>query len=568
MCLTVLDKIIKKNNISLNQISRIEVGTETLIDKSKSVKTHLMDLFKESSNNDIEGITVINACYGGISAILNTFNWLFSKYYDKKYAIVICGDIASYSKGSARPTGGAGTIGILLGLGGSLLLENIRASYMKNVYDFYKPNPISEYPTVDGHHSLECYLEALYNCLFNYMNKKGVIDYKNDFFGFHCPYSKLVEKAFYQLKCFQIYYNYKNNISEICASGENISDEIIKEINENEGKFWQLTKDFQDKIKNIFLNDFKILIEPGLFLCKQLGNLYTGSIFGFLLSLLINFSAKRQSLVGSRIILFSYGSGLASSLLVLDIDNEKYRKIINNNKDIFQRLNERIKVTPFLYESILLKKEKLYLKNDYIPQGKTEDLFEGTFYLTKVDHLWKRYYVQKPFKNYDNDNTDNKNKIEIKDTNNKSDNMIWSGFRKKNIIERQLQIKKLYDNVDIEQFKTGGLNLLRADNLIENCIGVISLPIGLGLNFIINGQKYAIPMSTEEPSVIAAASYAAKIIGENGGFYTNCDNAYMIAQIMYEYDFSKIKNNEKDKEYYITKISGIIQRNKKEIINY
>ena len=176
MCLTVLDKLIKKNNISLSQISRIEVGTETLMDKSKSVKTHLMDLFKNSSNSDIEGITVINACYGGISALLNTFNWLFSKYYDKKYAIVICGDVASYAKGPARPTGGAGTIGILLGLGGSLLLEKIRASYMKNAYDFYKPNPSSEYPVVDGHYSLECYLEALYNCLFNYINKKGIIN--------------------------------------------------------------------------------------------------------------------------------------------------------------------------------------------------------------------------------------------------------------------------------------------------------------------------------------------------------------------------------------------------------
>ena len=491
MCLTVLDKLIKKNNISLSQISRIEVGTETLIDKSKSVKTHLMDLFKDSPYNDIEGVTVINACYGGVSALLNSFNWLFSKYYDKKYAIVICGDIASYSKGPARPTGGAGTIGILLGPGGSLLLEKIRASYMRNVYDFYKPNPNSEYPTVDGHHSLECYLEALYNCLSNYINKKGIINYNNDFFGFHCPYSKLVEKAFYQLKTFQIYYSLNNNLSEIFNNNKDISFEILKEIKETEGKFWKLSKNIQENIKKLYQNDFKKIIEPGLFLCKQLGNLYTGSIFGFLLSLLINFSAKKQSLVGSRIFLFSYGSGLASSLLVLDVDNEKYRRIINNNKDIFKRLNERIKVTPFLYESILLKKEKLYTKNDYLPQGKIEDLFDGTFYLIKVDHLWKRFYSQKPYQ-INNNNIEIKNNIKINDSNNNNNNnnnLIWSGFRKKNIIERQLQIKKLYNNVDIEQLKTGGLNLLRADNLVENCIGVISLPIGLGLK-ICNSNEY------------------------------------------------------------------------------
>ena len=568
MCLTVLDKLIKKNNISLNQISRIEVGTETIIDKSKSVKTHLMELFKDSYNSDIEGVTVLNACYGGISALLNSFNWLFSKYYDNKYAIVICGDNASYGKGPARPTGGCGTIGVLLGKGGSLLLENIRASYMKNAYDFYKPNPSSEYPTVDGHYSLDCYLEALYNCLHNYNNKKGIINYNQDYFCFHCPYSKLVEKAFYQLKCFEIYYNYTNNITEIYNYIKNIDKTIINEIIEKEGKFWKLSKNIQDKIKNNFSNDFKVLIEPGLFLCKQLGNLYTGSIFGFLLSLLLNLSTRRQSLVGSRIFLFSYGSGLASTLLVLDVDNEKYKNIIKNNQDILTHLNERIKVSPYLYESILLKKEKLYLKNNYIPQGKIEDLFEGTFYLTKMDNLWRRFYSQKP---YDKQYNNNKN-INLTDTknNNIENNQIqniWSGFRKKNIVERQLQIKKLYENVDIEKLKNGGLNLLRADNLVENCIGVISLPIGLGLNFIINGQKYVIPMSTEEPSVIAAASFAAKIIGENGGFFTNCDSSYMISQIMYEFD-STIKNKEKDKIHYLKELSNIIKRNKNEIIKY
>ncbi len=174
-------------------------------------------------------------------------------------------------------------------------------------------------------------------------------------------------------------------------------------------------------------------------------------------------------------------------------------------------------------------------------------------------------------KKNDENKTININLIEPKNIYNNNENSqmqnIWSGFRKKNIVERQMQIKKLYVNVDIEKLKNGGLNLLRADNLVENCIGVISLPIGLGLNFIINGQKYAIPMSTEEPSVIAAASFAAKIIGENGGFFTNCDNAYMICQILYEFDF-EMKNKEKDKIHYLEQLSKIIKRNKNEIIKY
>jgi degradative hydroxymethylglutaryl-CoA reductase len=54
--------------------------------------------------------------------------------------------------------------------------------------------------------------------------------------------------------------------------------------------------------------------------------------------------------------------------------------------------------------------------------------------------------------------------------------------------------------------------------MIENCIGKVSVPLGLGLNFLINGRKYSIPMAVEEPSIVAAASSAAKLIAENGGF--------------------------------------------------
>jgi len=58
----------------------------------------------------------------------------------------------------------------------------------------------------------------------------------------------------------------------------------------------------------------------------------------------------------------------------------------------------------------------------------------------------------------------------------------------------------------------GKLSLARADMMVENCVGVLSLPMGLGLNFMINGTKHVIPKAVEEPSVIAAASSAAKFI--------------------------------------------------------
>lgn len=65
LCLTVVQRLLERNNVDLNNIGRLEVGTETIIDKSKSVKSVLMQLFP--GNTDIEGIDTTNACYGTFS---------------------------------------------------------------------------------------------------------------------------------------------------------------------------------------------------------------------------------------------------------------------------------------------------------------------------------------------------------------------------------------------------------------------------------------------------------------------------------------------------------------------
>lgn len=73
-----------------------------------------------------------------------------------------------------------------------------------------------------------------------------------------------------------------------------------------------------------------------------------------------------------------------------------------------------------------------------------------------------------------------------------------------------------------------------ANNMIENQIGEVELPMGIAQNFLINGKTYAIPMATEEPSVIAAASNAAKIINKSGGFVTTTGERLMRGQIVFQ----------------------------------
>jgi hydroxymethylglutaryl-CoA synthase len=106
---------LEKYNIDPKSIGRLDVGTETLIDKSKSTKTLLMDLFAKHGNDDIEGIDNKNA--------FNCVNWIQGESWDGRDAIVMCGDIAIYKEGSARPVGGMGACAMLIGPNAPLVLE-------------------------------------------------------------------------------------------------------------------------------------------------------------------------------------------------------------------------------------------------------------------------------------------------------------------------------------------------------------------------------------------------------------------------------------------------------------
>jgi hydroxymethylglutaryl-CoA reductase len=110
-----------------------------------------------------------------------------------------------------------------------------------------------------------------------------------------------------------------------------------------------------------------------------------------------------------------------------------------------------------------------------------------------------------------------------------------SKFYKANIPQRLETLRERgFLNQDDHRDLLQGTNTLtaeEADKMIENVIGVFSLPIGVGLNFVINHKPYIIPMVVEEPSIIAAVSSAAKIISNCGGFTSNSDEPIMIGQI-------------------------------------
>ena len=109
-----------------------------------------------------------------------------------------------------------------------------------------------------------------------------------------------------------------------------------------------------------------------------------------------------------------------------------------------------------------------------------------------------------------------------------------SGFYKLSPKERLQQVKDFAGLTDEEVSllsNTGSLPLDMADRMIENVIGTMATPLGIGVNFLINNRDYLIPMAIEEPSVVAAASYAAKMVRDGGGFYASSTSPVMIGQV-------------------------------------
>ncbi len=132
-----------------------------------------------------------------------------------------------------------------------------------------------------------------------------------------------------------------------------------------------------------------------------------------------------------------------------------------------------------------------------------------------------------------------------------------SGLYKRSLAERQAIARDWADlsAKDLQSLEEGGLALHEADLMIENVIGRYSLPFGVATNFLINDIDYLIPMVIEEPSVVAACSFAAKLFRAGGGFQASSDDSLMTGQIQ----LLDVKDR--------GRVVGAIERHKAEILN-
>lgn len=397
ICMTALHRLIERHQVDLHDVGRLEVGTETIIDKSKSVKTFLMTLFAKEGATDIEGIDTTNACYGGTAALLNAVNWVESSAWDGRKAIVVAGDIAVYGKGPARPTGGAGAVAMLIGPDAPLVFDQgVRASYMTHAYDFYKADLVSEFPQFDGKLSIKCYLSALDNCYNLYCKKMRKInpDFKGllslDGMLFHCPYSKLVQKSLGRV-CFNDFLNAPDDKREQQFPG-------LSELKNHKLEETYFDRDVEKAFMTYSHDLFESKTKPSLYVAKNVGNMYTPSLYGGLASYLT--SKKTEKLIGKKIGLFSYGSGLASTMFSLHISSDmsagsKLEKLINGLRACVDLLEERECVEPTRFSELTDVRTRNYHTAPYKPSGSIDKLFSGTYYLIEIDDERRRTYDRK-----------------------------------------------------------------------------------------------------------------------------------------------------------------------------
>ncbi|WP_257454873.1 hydroxymethylglutaryl-CoA synthase [Archangium lipolyticum] len=328
---------------SAEDVAMLVVGTETAVDHSKPVSSYVQGLLGLSTRCRV--FETKHACYGGTAALQLALDWVRSGSAKGKKALIICSDIARYGVGTpGEPTQGAGAVALLVSDKPKLLaLEAGKTGvYANDVMDFWRPL-YSKDAVVDGHYSVQCYLDALEGAYKGYQEAVGDAGgeglYSDRFAAlvYHVPYGKMSRKAHRHVRT---------------LDGDKDADA-----------------------------SFDKLVGPSLVLPSQVGNIYTGSMYLALASLL---SSAREDLTGKRVGLFSYGSGSCAEFFSGVVQPEAQARV--KALGLENLLEKRRALSIPEYEQIMAAREKL----DEKPTEETPG--QGFRYLGTRDH--KRIYAR------------------------------------------------------------------------------------------------------------------------------------------------------------------------------
>lgn len=309
----------------IENIDLVLFTTESGIDYSKSAATHLISILK--LKNNVRAVEMKQACYATTAALNFAKGHILQNPNSK--VLILASDIAKYGVATTgEPTQGAGAVAILVTSNPKILtLENSAGFYALDTYDFWRPDGL-DYALVDGQYSNEMYQKLFLETFNDYQNKTKLTI--NDFkaMTFHIPYSKLGLKT-------------------------------LMSVTANE----ELINNYQ---KATIYN-------------KEVGNIYTGSLFLSLISLLEQGSMK----AGERIGLYAYGSGSVaeffSGILTTNYQEHLLKSLHENN---FKK-RRALKIEE--YEQLIIYKVKSNEKFMTNKQLKVQ--------LKAIDNYQRRYQI-------------------------------------------------------------------------------------------------------------------------------------------------------------------------------
>lgn len=295
-------KLIQDSKISLEDIATITVATETTVDYSKSAASYVLGMLEKYFKQDLSHVgcpQVQFACIGGTYAIENCIGYIASGIYARKYHIVICSDVAKYDLQSpGEPTQGAGAIAFSICENPRLLEIDYKSigTHSRDERDFFRPIN-KETPTVNGKDAIKAYCDCIEGAALNFIERqKEEFHFNNyDNFIYHVPFPRMAEYA--SITLFSALWERDEEYKEMVGT-------LKKEAGEDYQKVLKKDKFFQ--------KTYSERVSSSLSLAKETGNIYTGSMYLALISLIKEVTA--DNLPKKNILFISYGSGASAKV--------------------------------------------------------------------------------------------------------------------------------------------------------------------------------------------------------------------------------------------------------------
>jgi len=400
-------RVMKKNNLSPDDIGRLYVSTESAFDESKAMNSYVIGMLEQVYGSDsfehCGGVETKFACVSGSYALYDNANWIRAGEAEGKNALVVVSDIAKYDLGSSGElTQGAGAIAMLLNDSPRLLSfdSKVTSTSIKDEYDFYRPFG-KETPIVHGQYSNLLYLIQVKTALMTYKKKalaQGIIKLKEgesildyiDYICMHLPYSNMGKKALAYLVRHEWrgLPRWKNIIEQIGMEEPVPKDprgtiESVLGDTEFMSKDHEFTKLFTKTEE--FQDVYESKIASSLIGSKMIGNLYTASLYlGFRSSLEFEFQ-KGIDLEDKRFGFGSYGSG-SSAMVFSGIIQPDYKEVVKD-MNLETEIGPRRKMSLEEYEEI---HENKRTPTDSILEGKEEFVLVDV--KTKMENIGERKY--------------------------------------------------------------------------------------------------------------------------------------------------------------------------------